>query len=152
MNYSMNYNAGVGAGGGGLTRGGRNCNPLNIRRSAGNRWLGQCTRQHDREFVQFESDLFGFRAAFRILRSYMRVQGLCTLRDIIYRWAPPEDGNNTESYVAMVSERSGVAPGRVLAFEDKEALVGIVGAMAWVESRMANVDRELLGKAYELAR
>ena len=147
----MNYNAGVGAGGGGLTRGGRNCNPLNIRRSAGNRWLGQCTRQHDREFVQFESDLFGFRAAFRILRSYMRVQGLCTLRDIIYRWAPPEDGNNTESYVATVSRLSDVPAGRHIAFEDEEVLVAIVAAMARVESGMRDVDADLLRKAYRLA-
>lgn len=77
----------------GMTRGERNCNPLNIRRSEGTRWLGQCTKQWDREFVQFQSMLFGFRAAFRILRTYFKVQGLDTLHDIIYRWAPPEDNS-----------------------------------------------------------
>ena len=134
-----------------MTRGQRNCNPLNIRLSAGTRWLGQRVRQYDREFVEFQSDLFGLRAAFRILRSYSRLHNLDTLRLFIYRWAPPEDGNNTDSYVEMVSERSGVAPGRHLTFEDREELIAIVGAMAVVESRMV-VDRELLEKAYELAK
>lgn len=134
-----------------MTRGQRNCNPLNIRLSAGTRWLGQRVRQYDREFVEFQSDLFGLRAAFRILRSYIRLHHLDTLRLFIYRWAPPEDGNNTDSYVEMVSERSGVAPGRHLTFEDREELIAIVGAMAVVESRMV-VDRELLEKAYELAK
>lgn len=135
----------------GMTRGERNHNPLNIRRSPGTRWLGQCPRQYDREFVQFQSDLFGFRAAFRILRTYIRLQQLDTLRGIIYRWAPPEDGNNTESYVATVSRLSDVPAGRHIAFEDEEVLVAIVAAMARVESGMRDVDADLLRKAYRLA-
>lgn len=134
-----------------MTRGERNHNPLNIRRSPGTRWLGQCPRQYDREFVQFQSDLFGFRAAFRILRTYIRLQQLDTLRGIIYRWAPPEDGNNTESYVATVSRLSDVPAGRHIAFEDEEVLVAIVAAMARVESGMRDVDADLLRKAYRLA-
>ena len=136
----------------GMTRGERNCNPLNIRRSEGTRWLGQCTKLWDREFVQFQSMLFGFRAAFRILRTYFKVQGLDTLHDIIYRWAPPEDGNNTESYVDTVSRMSGVSPRRHLTFEDEDELVAIVAAMALVESRMRAVDTELLHRAYALAK
>ncbi|MCH5176061.1 MAG: structural protein P5 [Prevotellaceae bacterium] len=134
-----------------MTRGQRNHNPLNIRLSKGTRWLGQCTRQYDREFVQFQSDLFGFRAAFRIMRTYIRLHHLHTLRLIIYRWAPPEDGNNTETYLATVSERSRVPAGKQLTFEDEDELIEIVAAMALVESRMADIDRELLRKAYRLA-
>ena len=148
----MNHNTSMTARGGGLTRGERNHNPLNIRRSAGTRWLGQAREQNDREFVQFQSDLFGFRAAFRVMRTYIGLHRLCTLRMIIFRWAPPEDGNNTETYVATVSRLSGVTPNRPLTFEDKEILINIVSAMAWVESRMTGIDRELLGKAYELAK
>lgn len=135
-----------------MTRGQRNHNPLNIRRSPRTRWLGQCTEQHDREFVQFRSDLFGLRAAFRILRTYICLHHLDTLRLIIYRWAPPEDGNNTESYIATVSERSNVPPGKHLTFDERETLIDIVAAMAVVESRMGEIDRELMRKAYELAR
>lgn len=135
-----------------MTRGQRNHNPLNIRLSPGTRWLGQCTQQYDREFVQFQCDLFGLRAAFRILRTYIRLHHLDTLRLIIYRWAPPEDGNNTESYIATVSERSNVPPNQTLSFDDEEQLVAIVAAMAQVESRMANIDMTLLHKAYALAK
>lgn len=134
-----------------MTRGERNHNPLNIRRSDKTRWLGQTCRQTDREFVQFQSDLFGFRAAFRILRTYIRLHHLNTLRLIIYRWAPPEDGNNTESYLATVSERAQVRPGAPLAFEDEATLVAIVCAMAYVESHMTDLDIGLVKRAYLLA-
>lgn len=133
-----------------MTRGERNHNPLNIRRNDRNRWLGQTAWQYDREFVQFQSDLFGFRAAFRILRTYLRQQGLSTLRQVIYRWAPPEDGNNTRSYVETVARRSGVSPDTLLRFEDEEKMLAIVSAMAWVESAMDKVPADLLRQAYLL--
>ena len=134
-----------------MTRGERNNNPLNIRRSDKTRWLGQTRRQHDKEFVQFQSLLFGFRAAFRILRTYIKLHHLTTLHDIIYRWAPPEDGNNTLSYIDIVSERSMVKPCEQLTFEDEQKMVAIVCAMAWVESRMGNIDVGLVKRAYQLA-
>ena len=134
-----------------MTRGERNQNPLNIRRSEKTRWLGQAKRQCDREFVQFQRLLFGFRAAFRILRTYIKLHGLTTLKDIIYRWAPPEDGNNTLSYIDIVSERSMVKPCEQLTFEDEQKMVAIVCAMAWVESRMDDIDVGLVKRAYLLA-
>lgn len=134
-----------------MTRGQRNHNPLNIKRSRGTHWLGQCPRQRDREFVQFEADLFGLRAAFRILRSYLTLQNLQTLRQVIYRWAPPEDGNATKSYVNLVAMHSDVRPDSLLRWGDSKKLVAIVKAMTWVESRM-EVEEGLLMKAYELAR
>lgn len=135
-----------------MTRGERNHNPLNIRKSPRTKWLGQCEEQHDREFVQFKSDLFGFRAAFRVLRSYLKLQHLVNLRQIIYRWAPPEDGNNTESYLQTVSQRSKVMPALPLTFESETELVAIVIAMAWVESGMTDVNPELVRKAYQMAK
>lgn len=44
-------------------RGIRNCNPLNIRRSAA-KWKGLCAQQNDASFCQFESMEWGWRAAF----------------------------------------------------------------------------------------
>lgn len=134
-----------------MTRGERNNNPLNIRRSAKTRWMGQSKRQRDREFVQFISRLFGYRAAFRILRTYIRHYGLTTLAQLIGRWAPVEDGNDTKSYVRVVSERSGVEPGRQIAYDDRDALVAVVVAMAWVESAIVE-EREVVEQAYDLAR
>jgi hypothetical protein len=134
-----------------MTRGERNNNPLNIRRSDRTRWLGQTLRQTDREFVQFQCMLFGWRAAFRILRTYIRLHHLNTLRLIIYRWAPPEDGNNTESYLATVSERAQIHPNRTLSFDDETSMVAIVCAMAWVESHLSDIDVGLVKRAYLLA-
>ncbi len=135
-----------------MTRGQRNHNPLNIRRNDRTRWLGQKPRQLDREFVQFQSDLFGLRAAFRILRTYLHLHGLCTLRQVIYRWAPPEDGNNTEAYISIVAERANVRPDAYLQWTDENALVSIVAAMAWVESHINFTDSDLLHQAYQLAK
>jgi hypothetical protein len=135
-----------------MTRGQRNHNPLNIRRSDRTHWLGQKLRQLDREFVQFQSDLFGLRAAFRILRTYLRLYGLCTLRQVIYRWAPPEDGNNTETYVRTVAERAGVLPDAFLQWTDEDTLIRIVNAMAWVESHMDFADSDLLQQAYRMVK
>ena len=135
-----------------MTRGQRNHNPLNIRRSERTRWLGQTTRQHDREFVQFQSDLFGFRAAFRIMRTYLTLHHLQSLHQLIHRWAPPEDGNNTLSYIETVSQRANVRPHALLRWQDEDTLVAIVAAMAWVESNYRDPSPDLLHQAYRLAR
>lgn len=101
--------------------------------------------------MQFQSDLFGFRAAFRILHTYIKLYHLHTLKEIIYRWAPPEDGNNTVSYIATVSERCGIRPLERLEWENETALVAIVCAMAYVESRMTDLDMGIVKRAYLLA-
>lgn len=50
-------------------RGLRNCNPLNIRRTA-DLWQGLAERQPDPEFFTFRSMPWGYRAAFIVLRTY----------------------------------------------------------------------------------
>ena len=85
-----------------LPRGLRNCNPLNIRRS-NSRWLGLNPAATDREFCQFLSMRWGWRAAFKLLcETYYARWGLHTVQNIIGRWAPPNDGNNTSQYIATV--------------------------------------------------
>jgi len=34
----------------------------------------------------------------------------CTLRQLIYKWAPPGDGNNSANYLAETGRRIGMAP------------------------------------------
>ena len=51
------------------SRGIRNNNPLNIRRST-DRWEGAMEEQTDKSFVQFKSMAYGYRAAWKILQSY----------------------------------------------------------------------------------
>lgn len=64
----------------------------------------------DKSFVQFKSLAYGYRAAWKILQSYYErfyMQGKAfTVRNIIYRWAPPSDGNATEAYIRKVLQTS----------------------------------------------
>lgn len=82
------------------TRGIRNNNPANIRR--GCKWKGLIRQQKDREFCQFVTMTWGVRALLVTLRTYVVKHHLHTVREIITRWAPPSDGNNTEAYIKFV--------------------------------------------------
>ncbi len=84
------------------TRGIRNNNPANIRR--GCNWKGLSKTQTDREFCQFETMTWGVRALLVTLRTYVVKHHLHTVREIITRWAPPSDGNNTEKYIEFVEK------------------------------------------------
>lgn len=84
-----------------VPRGIRNNNPLNIRLTA-TRWVGMRANQTDKGFCQYNSMAYGWRAAFMLLFSYYHKHGLKTVRDIISRWAPPTDGNNTVDYIRRV--------------------------------------------------
>jgi len=87
-------------------RGIRNCNPLNIRRSAA-KWKGLCAQQNDASFCQFESMEWGWRAAFWLLtRVYYHTYRLFTIRKIITKWAPPIE-NHTAG--AMAIQENGTA-------------------------------------------
>lgn len=86
--------------GSGNARGVRNNNPGNIRKSK-DVWVGQTG--NDGAFVIFATPAHGIRATGRNLLSYAR-QGYVTPEQIITRWAPPEDDNDTEGYIKFVSE------------------------------------------------
>ena len=85
-------------------RGLRNNNPLNIRHSK-DRWQGIATTQTDKEFVQFQTMAYGYRAAWKVLESYWkhfkRQRQPFTVAHIIARWAPPSE-NHTDAYVSTV--------------------------------------------------
>ena len=94
-------------------RGIRNNNPLNIRKSA-DKWQGLSTLQEDKEFFQFETIEWGWRAAFVILcKTYYGKYKLRTIRDIVTRWAPAKE-NNTPAYIRHVSDYTGIGPDRDL--------------------------------------
>ncbi len=94
-----------------LPRGLRNNNPLNIRHSA-SRWQGARAEQTDKAFVQFTSMTMGYRAAWRILETYFnhfeREQQPFTPRNIIFRWAPPNE-NDSEAYLRRVCQLTNLA-------------------------------------------
>ena len=88
-----------------MTRGQRNNNPLNIRRGT-SRWEGRTRVQTDAEFVTFVSMAYGYRAAWKLMETYrlrlMEAGKSFTLENIIHRWAPPEDNNDTTTYLRTV--------------------------------------------------
>lgn len=74
-------------------------NPFNIRRS-GSKWQG--LTGYRRGFCQFDSLDNGVRAAAIIIfRTYYN-RGFTSIRQILYRFAPPCE-NDTESYVKYMS-------------------------------------------------
>lgn len=95
----------------GPPRGIRNCNPLNIRRSA-IPWLGLADEQTDADFCVFAKPEYGIRAGARILKTYQR-EGVTTLQEAVGRWAPSSE-NNTQAYVANVCRACGVSPGDIV--------------------------------------
>ncbi len=130
-------------------RGLRNDNPLNIRHGK-SQWVGMRETQTDKSFVQFKSRVYGYRAAFKILHTYIS-KGKDTIGKIIAKWAPSSDGNNTQSYINYVSSTTGINASHALRWEDKDDLVSIVQSMAHMESGIIE-DRKLIEEAYDLAK
>ena len=115
-----------------LSRGYRNNNPLNIRRSR-DKWKGMSPKQTDPAFVQFQTMAYGYRAAFVLLRTYRQKYGYNTIRQIVKRWAPPSE-NNTDRYIENVSRWTGIDPDKLIAGQDANAMMAIVAAMSRMEN------------------
>ena len=122
------------------SRGWRNCNPLNIRR--GEKWQGLRAQQTDRDFCQFLNMTFGYRAAFKVMRSYYRLFAQIgrpwTVVEIIARWAPSNE-NDTVAYCKAVLMVMGRDPDDItLARPDtipgRLQLATLVAAMTCVET------------------
>ena len=135
-------------------RGIRNCNPLNIRRTAKDQWKGLAEVQTDRAFCQFKSLEYGWRAAFYLLtRTYYHKYRLYTIRTIIRRWAPSSE-NNTEAYIAYVARLTGIAPDEPLGIPlDQPARWMMLGAaMAIQENGTSSLDYFAMLRGWEMAR
>lgn len=140
-------------------RGIRNNNPLNIRHSK-NQWQGTATTQTDKDFVQFQSMAYGYRAAWRTLNTYYQKlkerKKHFTVENIIRRWAPPTE-NDTPAYIRTVLTLSGIGgqenllpPQNVMGYE---RLSRLIAAMTVMENgiRMSQVDTEAIFQGYRLA-
>lgn len=128
-------------------RGLRNHNPLNIK--IGNDWRGEVELNTDGVFEQFTADYWGYRAAFVILRKYIRKYGRNTIRKIIHSWSP--DGTDKEySYMKHVSEWSGIGLDELLYYEDRDRMCRVVQAMARFENGV-EVDMTPIRVGYDAA-
>ena len=128
-------------------RGIRNNNPLNIR--IGNTWLGEVPNPTDSDFEQFVSPEYGLRAAFCILRRYIRRYGRNTVRKIVHSWAPSSE-NNCDAYIKIVCQQSKLDPDETLLYEDAERMWKLVQGMALAEVGQ-RLDLDLIMKGYQLA-
>ena len=140
-------------------RGLRNNNPLNIRHSK-DKWQGAATTQTDKEFVQFQTMAYGYRAAWKTLQTYYKRlrerKKHYTVENIIRRWAPPQE-NDTNSYIRTVLALSGIGgqenllpPENVMSYN---RLSSLIAAMTVMENgiRMEEVDTQAIYEGYQLA-
>lgn len=123
------------------SRGLRNNNPGNIRRN-GDHFKGEVIPSQDRDFKQFETMAYGYRAMFKILTTYYNRYELKTIRQLITRWAPPSE-NETEIYIRRVSDWSGIPAEKVLDITVPEHLTAIVAAMSRMENGATAVVEEV---------
>lgn len=134
-------------------RGLRNNNPGNLVYNPRNAWEGQIG--HDERFARFEQMEDGVRALGVTLLNYQRKHKLHTVRQIITRWAPPNE-NDTATYVRRVAQALDVDADHTINLFDRKTLTLLVwaicthenGAMAcerWLkhEDVEAGVDRAL---------
>jgi hypothetical protein len=130
------------------TRGLRNNNPGNIR--LGESWQGMRSTQTDPSFVQFISPEYGIRAMARVLRNY-GAAGYDTLQEIINRWAPPGDNNDTASYIRAVSQRLNIAPNAPLDLAHSRTLGALIEAIIQHENGVQPYDISTIAKGISLA-
>lgn len=115
------------------TRGIRNCNPLNIRKS-GSQWKGMRENQTDKEFVQFNNMIYGIRAAIITLRTYFIKHNINTIGEIINRWAPSKE-NDTREYIIYVCRNSQLGTEWTPIIWNNWNIYHLVVAMAKYESK-----------------
>ena len=117
-------------------RGIRNNNPGNIRWSDDWKGLIPQAQSTDKDFCQFYDVKWGIRALVKVLLNYSKRpgmpgvgnSGIDTVREIISRWAPPNE-NNTEAYIQSVAKACGVKPNEAIYITDKSLLLKMVKAI-----------------------
>lgn len=128
-------------------RGIRNNNPLNIR--IGNTWLGERNNPTDNAFEEFVSVEYGYRAAFCILRRYIRRFHKNTISAIVSTWAPASE-NNTQRYIDFVAKKMKISPVDVIDYGNKDQMTQLVAAMQLMECGVP-ADMAKVEKGYDMA-
>ncbi len=111
------------------TRGVRNSNPGNIRKSK-DQWEGAIG--DDGDFVIFDSPESGVRALGKNLLSYGR-QGYDSIEKIINRWAPPNE-NDTKAYIDSVVAATGIPATQSLDLSNPDTLSALAQAISFHET------------------
>lgn len=85
----------------------------------------------------------------RILSNYERFYNLNTVNQIIWRWAPPDDGNATAIYADFVARKMGIKPDEV--FNVRLNLLPLIKAMIEYENGQQPYSLETLTAGIALA-
>lgn len=136
-------------------RGIRNNNPLNIRYNPRNNWVGQTGS--DGQFCKFSAPKYGIRAAVKILQRYAGNDGKTSVFEIINKWAPRADGNNTEKYIEAVCNSMNIKPTDTINVYMQSTVVRLLWYMARVECTAKALEAANIGiwnfiEGYDLAR
>lgn len=123
----------------------RRNNPGNIR-TAQRKWQGEVTPQ-GAAFCHFSSIEYGCRAMLKLLRNYIVRHKQDTVRQIVSRWAPPNE-NNTAAYMNYVAGRMGITADTHLRAGQK-TLIALASAMTFMEHGR-DLSPALWHKAYTL--
>ncbi len=124
-----------------MSRGLRNRNPGNIRRS-GSRFRGEVIPSRDASFKEFETMAWGYRAMFVLLDGYRRRHSLSTIRQFITRYAPPSE-NFTDGYIRFVARTAGIDADTPLDTRSPRDMIPLVCAMSEIENGVKAVTQEV---------
>lgn len=91
------------------------------------------SRSIDAAFCVFNTPVAGIRALAKVLINYKKLYGLNTVRQIISRYAPPNE-NQTTAYVQSVARQLGVLPDVVIDIEERGVLTVFIKAVIRMEN------------------
>lgn len=129
----------------GATVGYRNNNPLNIEYNPSTIWQGEIHPSGHYRFAQFTSLPYGYRAAFRTIRTYITLYGLTTVAQIIGRW----DSAAKTSYTNFVCAKTGWSPTKTISPTNRDEMISLVAAMSWMENGI-KPDMTIINQGYKL--
>lgn len=122
------------------TRGERNCNPLNIKKT-NIKWHGKIEGK-DHLFETFKDCYCGYRAAIICLYKHYRT-GSNTINLLINKWAPTSE-NHTSNYVDYVCSLSSLAPNQVFLWSYPNVYLIMYHMCVFENGKI--IDREALTK------
>ena len=108
----------------------RNNNPLNIRWSIANKWVGQGEPVNG--FCTFDTPVNGIRAGAVLIQAHFDRRYAINIEKLVEIWAPANE-NNTGAYIATVARLSGFGAAEVLDFHAYEHIKPVLTAMIRVE-------------------
>ncbi len=130
-------------------RGIRNNNPGNIRHGQNWQGLNPEGRNIDPAFCVFKEPKYGIRALAKVLINYKKIHGLKNVRQIISRYAPPNE-NQTNAYIKTVSEQIGVYPDTAIDIEERGVLIVFIKAIIRMENGIQPYSDETIQQGIDL--